>query len=52
MSTIIKRFNRQFNNQRNNIDLNNYFNINIKNCILKLDYIKDRKSKSKRKSKL
>jgi len=41
MSTIIKRFNRQFNNQRNNIDLNNYFNINIKNCILKLDYIED-----------
>jgi hypothetical protein len=41
MSTIIKRFNRQFRNQRNNINLNNYFNINIKNCILKLDYIED-----------
>jgi hypothetical protein len=39
MSIIDKRFNYQFNKQRCNIDLKNYFNINIKNCILKLDCI-------------
>lgn len=41
MSLLIKRFNIQFTNRRNNIDLNNYFNINIKNCMMSLDFIND-----------
>ena len=39
--TIIKRFNRQFSNQKLNIDLNNHYDINIKNWTLRLDYIED-----------
>ena len=39
--TIIKRFNRQFRNQKLNIDLNNHYDINIKNLTLRLDYIED-----------